>query len=184
MFLLCKCYTLPNTTFMNYIQMFYDWQVLVVRWKIKHLVEFFSPSRQKEWFKIWKIKDQPNHTNHMKEPQSSHCLVVHEDSHLSYKRYKVRKFCFKSHPRYTSTNIHKHTLFLYFSIFLIKKKHKTRQKQTNKQTRKALKLDWLKPQLTPCMRSRKWRNHLESFSFQIEDLDGESFFCVNLCLEG
>ena len=25
------------------------------------------------------------------EPQSSHCLVMHEDACLSYKRYKVKK---------------------------------------------------------------------------------------------
>ena len=78
---------------------------------------FYSPSRQREWFKIWKIRDQPNHTNHIKEPQSSDCLVVHEDAHLSYKWYKVEKLCSKGHPRYRSTNIHIHTLFLYFLIF-------------------------------------------------------------------
>ena len=57
------------------------------------------------------------------KPQSSHCLVVHEDAHLSYTRYKIEKLCFKGHPRYTSTNIHIHTLFLYFlyfSFFFIK----------------------------------------------------------------
>ena len=79
------------------------------------LLGVFSPSRQKDWFNIWKIKDQPNHTNHINEPQSSHFLVVHEDAHLSYKRYKVKKFCFKGHPRHISTSIYKHTLFLYFS---------------------------------------------------------------------
>ena len=25
------------------------------------------------------------------EPQSSHCLIVHKDAHVSYKRYKVKK---------------------------------------------------------------------------------------------
>ena len=64
------------------------------------------------------IKDQPNHTNHIKEPQSSHCLVVHEDAYLNYKRYKVAKFCFKSHPRvpkyqYTQT----YTVFVFFKNF-------------------------------------------------------------------
>ena len=78
---------------------------------------FSSPSRQKEWFKIWKIRDQPNHKNHIKEPQNTHCLVVHEKAHLSYKRNKVKKPCFNGHPRYTSTNKHKHTLLLYFSDF-------------------------------------------------------------------
>jgi len=52
------------------------------------------------------------------DPQSSHCLVVHEDA-LSYKRYNVGKICFKCHPRYTITSIHKHALFLYFSNFFL-----------------------------------------------------------------
>ena len=60
---------------------------------------FSSSSRQKEWFKIWKIRDQPNHTNHIKEPQSSHCLVVHEDAHLSYMRFEVKKPYFNGHPK-------------------------------------------------------------------------------------
>ena len=95
------------------------------------LLGFSSPSCQKEWFKIWKIRDQPNQPNHIKDPQSSHYIVVHENVHLSYKRYKVWKICFKGHPRYICTNIHKHTLFLYF--FFLLKKLKTKQKQTNKQ---------------------------------------------------
>ena len=33
------------------------------------------------------------------EPQSSHYLVVHEDAHLSYKRYKIKKLCFNGHPK-------------------------------------------------------------------------------------
>ena len=81
------------------------------------LLGFSSHSHQKEWFKIWKIRDQPNHTNHIQEPQSSHCLVVHEDAHLNYRRYKVEKLYFKRHPRYTSTSIHKLILFLYISDF-------------------------------------------------------------------
>ena len=56
------------------------------------LLGFFSHSHKKEWFKIWKIEDQQNHTNHIKEPQNSHCLVVHEDAQLNYKRHKVKNF--------------------------------------------------------------------------------------------
>ena len=46
------------------------------------------------------------------ESQSSYCIVMHEDAHLSYKRYKVKKICFNSHPKvhkyqYTQT----HTVF-------------------------------------------------------------------------
>ena len=37
------------------------------------LLGFYSPFRQKEW----------NHTNHIKKPQNSHCLVVHENAYLS-----------------------------------------------------------------------------------------------------
>ena len=113
------------------------------------LLGFSSPSNQKEWFMIWKIKDQPNHTNHIKEPQSSHYLVVHEDAHLSYKWYKVEKFYFKGHSRYTSTSIHKYTLFLYFSKFSLffgknkkqnkKKKKNLKTKHKNKYTNKASK---------------------------------------------
>ena len=58
------------------------------------------------------------------EPQRSHCLVMHDDAHLSYKRYKVRKLCFKGHPRYISTSIYKHT-FLYFLDFYNEKKNNT-----------------------------------------------------------
>ena len=32
------------------------------------LLGFSSPSLQKEWLKRWKIRGQPNHTNHIKEP--------------------------------------------------------------------------------------------------------------------
>ena len=76
------------------------------------------------------IKDQPNHTNHINEPQSSHCLVVHEDAHLSYKRYKVKKQYFCGYPRYTSTGIHKHTVFVLFRFFFLLK---NKNKQMNKQ---------------------------------------------------
>ena len=45
---------------------------------------------------------------------------------------KFRKICFNCHPRYTSTNVHKHTLFLYFSdlsnfLFFIFMKKKIKQ---------------------------------------------------------
>ena len=90
------------------------------------------------------IKDQPNHTNQINEPQSSYCLVVHGDAHLSYKRYKVEKFCFKGHPRYTSTDIHKtHTISVFFKIFsfffrLKNLKTKYKNKQTNKASKTRL----------------------------------------------
>ena len=54
-------------------------------------------------------KDYPNHINHINEPQSSHCLVVHKDAHLSYKGYKVKKLVSMAIqgtqvPVYTNTN--------------------------------------------------------------------------------
>ena len=58
-------------------------------------------------------------------PQSLHCLVVHEDAHPSYKRYKVKKLCFIDHSRYISTSIHKHTFFFLFFLFKSIKKAKT-----------------------------------------------------------
>ena len=99
------------------------------------LLGFFNHSCQKEWFKIWKIKDQPNHTNHMKEPRSSHCLVVHEDDHLSYKRYKVKNFVSMAIqgtqvPVYTNT--HYFCIFQNFPFFLIKENLKQSIKKTNK----------------------------------------------------
>ena len=120
LFLLCKCYTFSSTAFKNCTYMLYDWRVLVVRWLFMPNLGFSSLSRQKEWFKTWKIKDQPNHTNHMKESQSSHCLVVHEDAHLSYKSYKVKNFVSKAIqgtqvPIYTNT--HYFCIFQNFSFF-------------------------------------------------------------------
>ena len=109
---------------------------------------------------------------------------MHEDAYLSYKRYKVQNFVSKAIqdtqvPIYTNTH--------YFCIFLIflfkKKKLKTKQKLTNKKN-KASKLDWLKPQHEPCKRSKKIRNQLEYFSFQMRDLDGDPFFCLNLYSDG
>ena len=71
------------------------------------------------------------------EPQSSHYLVVHEDAHLSYKRYKIKKFYFNGHPKvhmyqYTQT----HTVFVFIFFFFIKgeKKNKTKQNKQNKQS--------------------------------------------------
>ena len=61
---------------------------------------------------------------------------MHEDAHLSYKRYKVDKLCFKGHPRYTSTRIHIHILFFIFQIsppFLLK------NNKQNKHTKKHIK---------------------------------------------
>ena len=52
------------------------------------------------------------------EPQSSHCSIVHKDTHLSYERYKIKKPCSKGLPKvhkyqYTQT----HTIFVFFRFF-------------------------------------------------------------------
>ena len=121
------------------------------------------------------IKDQPNHTNQIKEPQSSHCLVVHQDDHISYKWYKVKNFVSKAIPRYISTSIHKHTH--YFCIFQKKNIEKNLKQsiKTNKQTMHQ-KLDWLKPQHQPCIDQEseritwnlfpsRWETWMENLSF-------------------
>ena len=94
------------------------------------LLGFSSPSRQKEWFKIWRISDQPNHTYHIKELQSSHCLIMHEDAHL--KLYKVKNFVSKviqgiRVPVYTNTQCF--FIFEIFTSFFYPKKKKTWNKE-------------------------------------------------------
>ena len=52
------------------------------------------------------------------EPQTSHCLTVHEDAYLSYKKYKVKKPCFNGHPKvHKYQYIQKHTIFVFFKNF-------------------------------------------------------------------
>ena len=82
------------------------------------------------------IKDEPNHTNHVKELQSSHCLVMHENVHLSYKGYKVKNFVSKAIqgtqvPLYI--NLHCFYIFQNVPPFILKKK-KLKKKHKNKQT--------------------------------------------------
>ena len=125
---------------MNCTHIFYDWRVLVVRWLSMPFSKDFLVISFKKSDKDMNDKDQPKHTNHINEPHSSHCLIVHEDAHLSYKWYIVDKFCFKCHQRYTSINIHKHTLFLFFFfqifflLFFIFILLKNWTKQTNTHT--------------------------------------------------
>ena len=55
------------------------------------------------------------------KPQSSHCLVMHGDAHLSYKRYKVKKPCFNGHPKvhkYLYTHTHYFCVFQKISFFI------------------------------------------------------------------
>ena len=140
------------------------------------LLGFSSPSHKKGWFKIWKIKDQPNHINYIKESQISHCLVVHKDAHQSNKRYKVEKLCLKGHPRYTSTNIHKHTpffVFFKFFYFLWGKKNIKQSSKTN--TIKHQKLDWLKTQQTIMHKTKNVIESLGIFFLPNRRFRGRSF---------
>ena len=55
------------------------------------------------------------------KPQSSHCLVMHGDAHLNYKRYKVKKPCFNGHPKvhkYLYTHTHYFCVFQKISFFI------------------------------------------------------------------
>ena len=58
------------------------------------------------------------------EPQSSHCLVVHEDAHLSYKRNKVKKLCFNGHLKV-------HIVFVFFRFFRFLYLKNKKYKQTS-----------------------------------------------------
>ena len=58
------------------------------------LLEFSSPSCQKEWlkYKEWKIT-----WSYSSQTQATKltCFVVHRDAHLSYKKYKIKKTLFQ-----------------------------------------------------------------------------------------
>ena len=113
----CASVTLQSTAFMSCTQLFYDERFLVVRWLFMSFsYNFLVLPIKKSDIDMSDKRLTKSYKSH-NEPQSSHCLVVYEDVHLSNKRYKVKKPCFIGHSRYTSTSIHKHTLFLYFSSF-------------------------------------------------------------------
>ena len=57
---------------------------------------FFSPSAKKSDNDVNDKRLTKLYKSHNK-PQSSYCLVVHEDAYLSYRRYKVKKPCFNGH---------------------------------------------------------------------------------------
>ena len=80
------------------------------------LLGFSSSSPKKRVIEDMNDKNLTKSYKSHNEPQSSHCLVVHKDAHLSYERYKVKKPYFNGHPKvhkyqYTLKN----TMFLYFS---------------------------------------------------------------------
>ena len=66
-----------------------------------------------------------------------------------------------------------------------KKKKKKKNKQTNKQTNKQsikIRLTQTTPQIM--QEIRKEEKSLRIFSFQMGDLDGDPFFCMNFCPDG
>ena len=112
---------------------------------------------------------------------------MHENAHLGYKRYKVKKPWFFVHP-HPHTNLYTltHIIFVFFKIFSfffyfyfllkainkqinISKSNKTRLTQNNRNTQEM---------------QDKWMNHLKKyFSFQTGDLEGEeTFFFFRLLL--
>ena len=70
-----------------------------------------------------KYKRQLNLTHHKQRATKITYLVVHRDSHLIYKRYKVQKKIFNGHPRCTSINVHKTHCFCILSFILFHTKH-------------------------------------------------------------
>ena len=92
--------------------MFYDWRVLVMKWLFMPFSKkiLVLPINKSD-IDMTNKKLTQSYKSH-NEPQSSHCLVLHEDAHLSNKWYKVKKLFSMAIQRYTSTSIHKYTLFL------------------------------------------------------------------------
>ena len=83
-----------------------------------------------------KYKRLLNRTHHKHEPQSSLAQLCIEMLVQATRNTNFRKLYFNGHPRYTITNIYKHTLFLYFSDFdfdFEKKKKLNNQTKTDKQ---------------------------------------------------
>ena len=100
--------------------MFYDWWVLVVRCLFMLFSYNFLVIPVKKSDKTINNKRLTKSYKSHNEPQSSHCLVMHEDAYLSYRRYKVKKYWFFGHPKvhkYQYTQIH--TVFIFFIFFII-----------------------------------------------------------------
>ena len=97
---------------------YYDWWATVVRWLFMPFSLDFLVLPVKKSDMSVKYKRQLNLTHHKQRATKITCLVVHRDSHLIYKRYKVQKKIFNGHPRCTSINVHKtHTVFVFFLLF-------------------------------------------------------------------
>ena len=95
----CASVTLQSTAFMSCTQLFYDERFLVVRWLFMSFsYNFLVLPIKKSDIDMSDKRLTKSYKSH-NEPQSSHCLVVHEDAHLSYKRYKVKKPYFIGHSR-------------------------------------------------------------------------------------
>ena len=98
---------------------YYDWWATVVRWLFMPFSLDFLVLPVKKSDMSVKYKRQLNLTHHKQRATKITCLVVHRDSHLIYKRYKVQKKIFNGPPRYTSINVHKtHSVFFFFGSTL------------------------------------------------------------------
>ena len=85
------------------------------------------------------IKSYKSHS----KPQSSQCLVVHEDAHPSYKKYKIKKPYFIGHSRYTSTSIH-NTLFCIFQFSFLLWKEIKKKKNSHAEINKCKTMQCMK----------------------------------------
>ena len=97
---------------------YYDWWATVVKWLFIHFSFHFLVLPVKKIDMSVKYKGQLNLTHHKQRATKLTCFVLHRDSHLIYKRYKVQKKNFNGHSRCTSINVHKtHTVFVFFFFF-------------------------------------------------------------------
>ena len=103
---------------------YYDWWATVLRWLFMPFSLDFLVLPVKKSDMSVKYKRQLNLTHHKQRATKITCLVVHRDSHLIYKRYKVQKKISMAIQGPQVSMYTKHTLFLYFfSFFLFYTKH-------------------------------------------------------------
>ena len=102
---------------------FHDWWATVVRWLLTSFFKDFLVLPVKKSDMSVKYKRLLNLTHHKHEPQRSLTYFCIEMLIKDTKNTKFRKLCFNGHVGYTSTNVHNHILFLYFSNFSKKKNY-------------------------------------------------------------
>ena len=97
---------------------YYDWWAIVVRRLFMPLsLDFLVLPIKKSDMSV-KYKRQLNLTHHKYRATKLTCLGLHRDFNVIYKRRKVLKVFFNSHPRCTSINVHEtHSVFVFFFFF-------------------------------------------------------------------